>query len=466
VKYCGSVVLGCSNRAIVNASDSSDTPRLSGAAVSVSSDFIGLGYEMSSVATPGLLSVDNHRYVNLIKGLGPAGVLRAGGIVADYTRYEANGTSKAERQNTVITRTDLQRFGEFLKETGWSAIWSVNFAQGSIEDAIVEARAVADVLASRLLALELGNEVENYAHGEKPFRRSPYNYETYQAEYQKWHAAIEKAVPGTRFAAPDTASSTEWVERLAKDAKGDVQLLTTHYYRGNQKFGTAEQLLHPDPRLKTVLERLRATSQKSGIPWRMCETNSFYGGGRPGVSDTFAAVLWTLDYMLLLAEHGCSGVNIETGVNQLGFISSYSPIKEDRKGMNIAGPSYYGMLAFAVAFADCNEIFPVHIDTPGVNITTYVLGSAGRVRSIVIVNKDNLQDAHFSTKELGVESAYALRLTAPFADSKIGIMFGDSAIDPDGRWRAETREKISNGAVIVPRMSAVVLCSTNPRAAW
>src|SRR5215472_2578552 len=141
VKYCGSVVLGCSNRAIVNASDSSDTPRLSGAAVSVSSDFIGLGYEMSSVATPGLLSVDNHRYVNLIKGLGPAGVLRAGGIVADYTRYEANGTSKTERQNTVITRTDLQRFGEFLKETGWSAIWSVNFAQGSIEDAIVEARA-------------------------------------------------------------------------------------------------------------------------------------------------------------------------------------------------------------------------------------------------------------------------------------------------------------------------------------
>src|ERR1035438_10834394 len=52
-------------------------------AVSVPANFTGLGYEMSSVAPLGLLSADNHRYVELIKGLGPAGVLRVGGIVAN-----------------------------------------------------------------------------------------------------------------------------------------------------------------------------------------------------------------------------------------------------------------------------------------------------------------------------------------------------------------------------------------------
>jgi hypothetical protein len=57
-------------------------------------------------------------------------------------------------------RADLDRFGQFLKTTGWSAIWSVNFAQDRIEDAIVEAEAVANALGDRLLALELGNEVE------------------------------------------------------------------------------------------------------------------------------------------------------------------------------------------------------------------------------------------------------------------------------------------------------------------
>src|SRR5262249_6492006 len=136
-------------------------PKLSAAApVRVPANFVGLGYEMSSVATRGLLSESNHRYVELIQGIGSAGVLRVGGIVADYTRYDAHGTAKAERQDTVITRASLEQFGAFLRRIGWSAIWSVNFAQGSMGDAIVESRAVADVLGDRLLALELGNEVE------------------------------------------------------------------------------------------------------------------------------------------------------------------------------------------------------------------------------------------------------------------------------------------------------------------
>lgn len=465
VKYCASLSLSCPSPAVVNVNGLPATPRLSGAApVSVPNNFIGLGYEMSSVATPGLLSVNNHRYMNLINGLGPTGVLRVGGIVADYTRYEPNGTSRAERQNTVITRAALDRFAEFVKTMGWSAIWSVNFAQGRIEDMIVESRAVANALGGRLLALELGNEVENYGHGEKPFRTSPYNYETYRTEYSEWQAAIRKAVPDIRLAAPDTASSIEWVERMANDSKGDVQLLTTHYYRGNQKYGTPEQLLRPDSHLKDVLVHLRAASQRSGIPWRMCETNSFFGGGRPGVSDTFVSALWALDYILLLAQYGCSGVNIETGINQLGFISSYSPIQDDQKGVNVAGPSYYGMLAFAVAVADCNEVLPIDIDTRGINMTTYVLGTGGKPRSVVIVNKDTLQDAHLSIRELGMNAVIALRLRAPSAGSKTGITFGDSAVDPDGNWKARTTEEIRDGAVTIPRMSAIVLRSTDLRA--
>lgn len=419
---------------------------------------MGLGYEMSSVASPGLLSVDNQRYVDLIRSLGPAGVLRVGGIVADYSRYEADGTAKAERQDTVVTRASLEQFGAFLRKVGWSAVWSVNFAQGSIEDAVTEARAVAEILGSRLLALELGNEVENYARGERPFRQPPYDYETYRREYSEWRAAILKAAPGIRFAAPDTASSVEWVERMAGDAKGDVQLLTTHYYRNNQKHGTIDQLIHPDPRLEDVLRRLRAASQKSGIPWRMCETNSFSGGGRPGVSDTLVGALWTLDYMLLLAANGCSGVNIETGVNQLGFVSYYSPIEDDGKGLNTAGASYYGMLAFASAAHGNPEFLPIDIDTHGINLTAYVLGEGGKPGCLVVINRDT-SDAQLSVKELGMGSVFALRLLAASPESTTGVTFGGAAVSPEGRWRARSEEHISNGFVAIPRMSAVVLRS-------
>jgi hypothetical protein len=433
--------------------------------VRVPGNFTGLGYEMSSVATPDLLSVANHRYVELVKGLGPEGVLRVGGIVANYTRYEPNGTSIAERQNTVITRATLLQFAAFLRKLGWSAIWSVNFAQGSVEDAVTEARAVATILGPQLLALEIGNEINSYGHGKQPFRKPPYDYEDYRKEYSEWHAAIVKALPKMRFAAPDTAgsgsgsSSGEWVERMAKDANGEVQLLTTHYYRNGQTRGSAEQLQYPDPGLKDILIRLRTASQQSGIPWRICETNSFSGGGRPGVSDTFRGALWTLDFMLLLAQYGCSGVNMETGVNQLGFVSSYSPIQDDGKGMNTAGVPYYGMLAFATARAGCPEIMPVELDTQGLNLTAYALGAGGRARAVVVVNRDSSHDAQISMKELGMGSALALRLLAAAPESKSGLTFGGALVDAEGQWKAKDEERIHDGTLRVPRMSAVVVRS-------
>jgi hypothetical protein len=83
------------------------------------------------------------------------------------------------------------------------------------------------------------------------------------------------------------------------------------------------------------------------VPYRLCETASFSGGGKPGVSDTFAAALWALDYLFVLASHGCGGVNMETGVNHLGRISYYTPISDDLAGHYSAAPEYYGLLAFA-----------------------------------------------------------------------------------------------------------------------
>jgi hypothetical protein len=80
------------------------------------------------------------------------------------------------------------------------------------------------------------------------------------------------------------------------------------------------------------------------------------------------------------------------------------------------------------------------------------------------VNKDSLQDAHFSIRELGMNTVIALRLIAPSAGSKTGITFGDSPVDPDGRWKAGTKEEIRNGTVAIPRMSAVVLRSADLRA--
>ena len=430
-------------------------------AIEVPANFTGLGYEMSSVAEPGLLDPANSRYINLVRGLGPQGVLRLGGIVANYTRYIPNGTAEHDRTNTVITRACLERLAAFLHRVGWTAIWSVNFAQGTIDQAVAEARAVSNVLGAKLLAIEIGNEVDSYGKGQ-PFRPSSYDYETYRKEYDKWYNVIAKAIPGLRFAAPDTTPrAVDWTERMADDAHGEVQLLTTHYYRNGQARGSAEQLLTPDPKLNEMLAGLRAASRRSGIPWRICEINSFSGGGKPGVSDTFIGALWTLHTMLLLAQDGCAGVNIETGVNQLGFVSSYSPIQDDGKGINSAGVPYYGMLAFANAFAGCHQLMPLESASIGESTHVYVLGAQGKPRNVVIINMDSSTTAHASLAGLNIEHANVLRLLAPAPDSKTGVTFGGTSVDARGHWNAVTRERITNGNVSVPPMTAAVIVAAH-----
>ena len=432
-----------------------------GTPVEVPANFTGLGYEMSSVATPDLLSSSNDRYVNLVRGLGRQGVLRVGGIVANYARYAPGGTVKYDRQNTVITRACLERFAAFLEEIGWSAIWSINFAQGTIDEGVKEARSVYEILGPRLLALEIGNEVDSYGKGQ-PFRPTSYDYGTYRKEYVEWHTAIANAVPTLRFAAPDTTPrAVDWTEQMARDANGEVQLLTTHYYRNGQTRGSAEQLLTPDPKLKEMLVGLRSASQQSGIPWRMCEINSFSGGGRPGVSDTFVGALWTLNTMLLLAQYGCAGVNMETGVNQLGFVSSYSPIQDDGKGVNSAGVPYYGMLAFAAAFAGCHQLMPLDTGSNGESLHIYALGALNKPRNVAIINMDSATVARVSLSNLKLKHATVLRLVAPAADSKTGVTFGGAIVGADGRWKALSTEQVRGGNVAVSPMSAAVLVGSH-----
>ncbi|MGC2636901.1 MAG: glycosyl hydrolase family 79 C-terminal domain-containing protein [Acidobacteriaceae bacterium] len=433
-----------------------------GAPVEIPDEFIGLGYEMSSVATPALLSAANREYVALVKGLGAKGVLRVGGIVADYTRFDPQAAAQTDPHNTVIDQASLRQFAGFLEATGWRALWSLNLAQGSLADAMTEAQAVDAALGAHLLAFELGNEVENYARGSHPFRPASWSYAAWRSQFREWSAAIRRALPRARFAAPDTASSVEWVESLAKDADGEVHLLTTHYYRTDQRHGSADQLLTPDPRLHDVLTRLRAASQHSRIPWRMCEANSFPGGGLPGVSDTIVGALWTLDFMLRLAAQGCAGVNIETGVNQLGFLSSYSPIRTDAPHP-FAGIPYYGMLAFAWAGKGCTQVLPVDVDLRAMNVSAWGLGASGKPRSVVVVNRERSQEVRVGLRGLAMGKATVLRLTAPAPESTSGATFGGSPIGPDGHWSPSSKEEPRGEILTVPPLSAAVVRAMEER---
>jgi hypothetical protein len=221
-----------------------------------------------------------------------------------------------------------------------------------------------------------------------------------------------------------------------------LKLLTHHYYREcANPTSTLDKLLHPDPKWAPALDKLKAASVSSHVPYRICEINSFCGGGKPGVSDTFGSALWVLDYMFTLAWAGAAGLNIETGVNQLGFISSYSPIGDNERRTYSAQPEYYGMLAFAQASQ--GQRVRVSCEAAEVNLTAYaVLGSQRRL-TVTIVNKDTTLDAGVSIIAGGnFVQANALRLTAPSLESKGGVMLGGSPVTSNGEWKPRVVEPL------------------------
>ena len=418
-------------------------------------DFMGLGYEISSVARAGLLSAHNSVYVQLVRTLGAHGVIRVGGNTSDYSSYSATGqplSSPEGKAGSVVNHEVLRELGSFLDATGWTLIWGLNLGNGSLENAIAEAKAVTAAAKKSLLAFEIGNEPDLFPCRES-HRHIGYGYDDYLREFRTYRNALRKAIPNIAFAGPDVADSTEWVAKFASDEGKDIRLLTHHYYReGQNPTSTLEKLLHTDPKLAPILAKLRAAAESSGVPYRICETNSFSGGGKPGVSDTLGAALWVLDFMFILASAGCAGVNMETGVNQRGFISSYSPIGDDEQGHYWAAPEYYGLLAFAQSGA--GRIIGSTIDAGNRNISAHVTQPARDRTVLTLINKEPSSDA-VVVIDGGASASFRIgslvRLSGPSLDSKSGVTLGGAGVTPAGLWKPAHADE-SNTSRRTPRV--------------
>ena len=100
-----------------------------------------------------------------------------------------------------------------------------------------------------------------------------------------------------------------------------VTTLTHHYYFGGPATNpevNIPNLLKPATmaRVQKTADIATAAANKMGVRVRMTEGNTCYRGGKPGVSDVFAAALWSADYSLLLASNNYSGINLHGGTGK------------------------------------------------------------------------------------------------------------------------------------------------------
>jgi hypothetical protein len=423
----------------------------------ISPDFIGFGYETSAVAQSNFFSPKNVTMVRLYRNLSSHGLIRIGGIISDHTKYMPDGTpvARTQKEVTIINRANLADLGGFARAAGWKVMWGLNLGTGSKEEAVQQALAVDADLGGSLQSFQIGNEVED-------LRRFGKSYEAYHTTFLDYKSAILAALPSAPFSGPDSVGNLNWITNFAATESGYIKLLTVHYYRGGagDPKSTLEKLLQRDDRLEGRLQGMREICRQHNLAFRINEVNSYSGGGKAGVSDTFGSALWCLDYMFRLASYGCEGVNMETDINQLGFISHYSPIVHDEAGHCNVRPEYYGMLAFALAGK--GELLKLALDKPDINLSAYATRDPDGLLWITVVNKDFTRDAAVKTTlPDGYSSASFVRLNAPSMESKDHVTLAGAEASADGAWTPGPPEKASatNGTVymLVPHASAILL---------
>ncbi len=404
-------------------------------------DFVGLSYEVQQLADPTFFSAHNGGLIREFKALSSTGVLRLGGNTSEFAYWkpkpdstepehpqvrEVEGEPKA--QYYAVTPEAVRNLAEFLQATGWNCIYGIGMGTNIPASAAEEALFVAETLADRLQYFQIGNEADLFdRHLRDP---KTWSAKTYLEEWLALARAIAARVPTAKFGMPDVASKVSWLTEIADQwpsiqAPPHVTTLTHHYYFGGPATNpdvNIPNLLKPATmqRVQNTANIARAAASKIGARVRMTEGNTCYRGGKPGVSDVFAAALWSADYSLLLASNDYSGVNLHGGTGKSvansvggtlpgdGLLEAkgetpeqiaahphpfYTPIGTFGSDY-VLEPVAYG-LKFAGSFSGgtlLNTELSTKLQATGVNATAYAAKLPGGHTSVIILNKDAAAD--------------------------------------------------------------------------
>lgn len=436
----------------------------------VSESLASLSYETGQLADPTFFSPDNRSLIELFRRLNPKGVLRIGGNTSDFTVWsEYRGAlpvqtpRKGGPQQPVVLRPEaLHALAGFLRATGWSLVFGVNLKIGVPDMAVALAQAVRDAVGERLLAIQVGNEANNY---EK-------NYEAFDRAWTPYARALKAA--GLPLAGPDTGANTDWVSEYVRRHGRDNVFASRHYYRDAAPRGSIGDVLGSDPGMVEHMEVLASDANAQGLPLRLTEANTYYFGGRDGVSNVFASALWAADFMLAMAQCGVAGIHFHGGTlasveASLGREAKADLSEADLAARRDAVSSRYSAIAGDVALGfqprplfhgielaqqfGGARLLDARLDTGGANLAAYV-AERGQEWLLALINKDAAADAMVAVSGLDNCTVGRIeRLRAPSLDSRRGIEFGAStaregevAVDASGQAR-----------INVPRSSAALV---------
>jgi len=146
--------------------------------------------------------------------------------------------------------------------------------------------------------------------------------------------------------------------------------------------GSAQEIVAP-------YQSAAAVAQSNGLPFMMFETNTASCGGFPGLSDSFGAALWGLDYSLQMAVNNFSYAMFHVGGGAAFYNPFYPPpTNQSTFRQWTVGPLYYTALVMAEILGPNNASQVVDLGANSGNTFTpaYAVYENGQVTKVVMIN--------------------------------------------------------------------------------
>jgi len=338
-------------------------------------------------------------------------------------------------ETPIPTSKDIDALFRFAKAAEVKVIYSLRLSDGDSAQNASIAKYIRDNYRNYLDCFTLGNE--------------PKQYSAFSRQWKIMADEIVKAVPEAKFCGPAPVSSMDGgagqILNFANDfgKTGLIKFVTAHDYPGGNALRNAtdgnsgrDQMLSGAwvEHYQAFYNQFVPAVSALGLKYKYDEGSSFYKGGAKEASDTFAAALWSLDFMHWWAAHGCSGINFHNNRWPMYNIT----ICKDAAGNYQSRPQGYGIKAFDLG--GHGRAVPVTISRTGMR--AYAVIDSSNLY-LTVINKEHGEygrDVEVTIKGISIKDPVEimyLKVLKNDVSATTGISLGNATINNTGEWQGK-----------------------------
>ncbi|CAG8945362.1 unnamed protein product [Penicillium salamii] len=365
--------------------------------------------------------------------------VRIGGTTQDRATYDPSSSEAvtytvASTKDAPASLTYGPSFMSLAAKYAGKVIIGLNRRLDNISNTIAAAL-VAQKDMDNLYAIELGNEPNFFVDSDPIARGASWTAAADEASQIEWQDAVCGNLSASDIISAGVYFGTSPMSLVGLTAKeGDsnayVKDYCSHNYpQSSGSYNLTALMNHKDiaTQVKPYAAEISAASAK-GKPHVFGETNSATQGGG-GISPTFGAALWILDYVLQTVTMGTNALYFHQGTIGNCMDPSHSPTKYTNNlgqycwwGRYNMGSPYYGAYFATMALANADQVAP--LDGQDSSYAAYAIYKSGAPVKVLLYNSDyyttgTRSSQTYSLSGLTGSTVTAKRLTAPNATSRV-----------------------------------------------